>query len=159
MAKTSITLTHSRASDYLGKASMQPRDVAQRFERLLSGCLNGSYPGATGFTIDTGPATGTVTLSGGADGVVVTVAGLSNSTVPKGASDAATATATAAAINANADMAVLVTATASGAVITITSNVNGAAGNLPLDADALAAGAAIPSAANLSGGATASYTF
>jgi hypothetical protein len=158
MAKTSITLTHGRASDYQGKASMPARDAAHRFERLLSGCVGGAYPGATGFTVDTGPATGTITLAGGADDVVPTIGGVIGTATVAGATDADTATALAESINANAGQSALVTAEADGAVVTLTSKVNGATGNFSLSVSTQA-GTATVSGATLTGGATSTYTF
>jgi len=69
MAETTFTLTHSRASDYRGTASMPPRLALQHLLNLLDGAMGGSY-GATGFSV-AGQASGTVTLAN-ADGVQAT---------------------------------------------------------------------------------------
>lgn len=159
MAKTSITLTHERASDYRGSSTDPARLVVAKFSTLLAGAAGGVYPGCTTLAVDTGPASGTVTLAGGADDVVVTVGGFSIAAVPAGADDTATAADVAAAIIALAGLTDIVTATSSGAVVTITSKVNGAAGNFALDSETLAAGTATASGATLTGGVTSTYTF
>lgn len=160
MAKTSFTLTHGRASDYTGTASMSAREAVQRFERLMTGCLGGAYPGATGFTIGSGQATGTVTLDGDADAVTVTVGGIAVGPVAAAVSggDAATAADVATAINADAGASALVFAESLDTVVTLTAIAPGSAGNLGLSASATL-GSVTASGAALSGGSTDSYTF
>jgi hypothetical protein len=164
MAKTSITLTHGRASDYQGKASMTARDAAHRFERLLSGCVGGAYPGATGFDIAQTQATGTLTLSSASGTVGGTINGVSV-TVTASGGDIATATLLAAAINASANDLVRKQVTASNlnasgtatAVVTLTAVAPGYAGNaITLAASGTGVTA---SGARLTGGTSTTYTF
>src|SRR5512132_355440 len=129
-ARTMLLLKHGVAGDYTGKASMRPRDAYVRFERLASGCVNGSYAGATGFDVAQTQATGTVTLSSGSGTVGATINGVSV-TVTWATSDTASATALAAAINASSNALVNkhVTATSAAGVVTLTALTPGYAGN------------------------------
>lgn len=187
MAKTSITLTHGRAGDYLGRASMKARDALARFEDLLVGCANGAYQGATGFEVASAQASGTatfsgthgvsatgtveltdvmgeyavgtVTLGGGAGNVTIVIGGTSIGPVAFNTSDAQTATDCITAINANGTVAALVTATSGGSgVIVIDADAAGTAGNAITLTASRTAGTATASGATLAGGAQGSVT-
>ena len=158
MAKTSFTLTHGRASDFRGSSTDPARLVVNKAITLLAGADIGAYPACTAFSVDTGPASGTVTLAATADDVQVTVGGYTTAAVSAAGTDTLTAADVATEINGTAGMSTLVSATSSGAVVTITSLVNGEAGNFPLSAIA-GAGTATASGAALTGGATTTYTF
>lgn len=158
MAKTSIVLTHGRASDYTGTASMKGRQAIQRFERLMTGCIQGAYPGATGYDVAQTQATGTLTLASGSGTVGVTINGVAV-TVTWATSDTASATALAAAINAsgNALVSKHVTATSAAGVVTLTAINPGYVGNaITIAASGTGATA---SGARLTGGTSTSYTF
>ena len=158
MAKTSIILTHGRASDYSGTATMPARNVARRLETLLAGCAGGAYDGATGFDVAQTQATGTLTISSGSGTVGGTINGVSV-TVAYTTTDAAAATALAAAINASSNALVNkhVTASASAGVVTLTAVLPGNAGNAVTLA---ASGTGVTaSGARLTGGAADSFTF
>lgn len=164
MAKTSITLTHGRASDYQGKASMRARAVATRFTNLLDGCVSGALPGATGFSVAQTQATGKLTLSSASGTVGGVINGVSV-TVTAAGGDIATAGLIAAAINASANALVNQHVTASNldasgtatAVVTLTAVSPGPAGNAVTLA---ASGTGVTaSGARLTGGAADSYTF
>lgn len=159
MAQTSITLTHSRASDYQGKASMTARDAAHRFERLLSGCVGGSYPGATGFSVAQTPASGTVTFSA-SDGVItITINGVAVAEDVTGFDDAEAAEIFVGSINGESNPLIegMVTASSSGGVLAITAAYPGVAGNTTTLA---ATGTGVTaSGARLTGGVSISYTF
>ena len=166
MAQTGIILTHSRASDYQGKASMSARDAAHRFERLLTGCVSGSYPGATGFTVASETASGTVTFSGSqgvqasgtvtlggdAGDVTVVIGGFSVGPVPFDTDDTVTALAVAIAIGEDIPASGIVTASAAGDVVTITAIAYGTAGNAITLTASRTAGTATASGATLAGG-------
>lgn len=158
MAKTAIILTHGKASDYSGTATMPARNVARRLETLLAGCAGGAYCGATGFDVAQTQATGTLTISSGSGTVGGTINGVSV-TVTWGTSDTATATALAAAINASANALVNkhVTATSSAGVVTLTAALPGNSGNAVTLA---ASGTGVTaSGARLTGGAADTFTF
>lgn len=105
-------------------------------------------------------ATGTVTLSGGAGDVTVTIGGTAVGPVAFTVSDAATATATIAAINANTTVAALVTASSGGSgIILLTAEQGGTAGNSITLTASRTAGSAAVSGATLAGGSDGSGWF
>lgn len=170
MAKTTFTLTHARKSDYRGTASKGARQVMNDFKTLLDGAMLGAY-GATAVDVE-GQAQGTVTLSGvagvAATGTVTLAGGAGNPTIVVGGtsvgpvtfvtSDIATATACVTALNANVTVGALITASNVGgtsAVITLTADVKGTAGNAITLTASRSAGTATASGATLAGGLNA----
>lgn len=117
--------------------------------------------GSTGWLAGGSPATGTVTLAGGAGDVTVVINGTSVGPVAFSVDDATTAANTASAINGNGTLASLVTATSLGGVITITTATSGSTVNYSLSASRTA-GTATASGSALTGGAvgaTVGYRF
>lgn len=156
--KTSITLTHGRASDLRVGTGEPARQVLNKCSRLFDGAVGGAIIGATGFVLETGQSSGTVTLAGGADDVEVHVGGFTVGPVAAGDTDADTATTVAAMVAANTNLSALVTATSAGAVVTLMAVAAGRAGNLGLSTST-SVGTATASGATLTGGATTAYTF
>lgn len=98
-------------------------------------------------------ATGTVTLTGGAGDVTITVGGTAVGPVAFNVSDAQTATDCITALNANATVAALVTASSGGSgIILLTADTSGPTGDTITLTASRTAGAATASGATLSGG-------
>lgn len=164
MARTSLIVTHSRASDLLLPTGVNARTGFTRVLNLLHGVLAGAYPGSTDFQVAQAQATGTLTLaavSGAVGGIIngVTV------TATASGGDIASAGLVAAAINASVDPLVAPHVTASNlnasgvatAVVTLTAKNPGSCGNAVTLA---ASGTGVTaSGARLTGGVFTSYTF
>jgi phage tail sheath gpL-like len=100
-------------------------------------------------------ASGTVTLGGGAGNVTITVGGTAVGPVVFDTSDIVTATACVTALNANPTVAALITASNVGgtsAVITLTADAKGTAGNAITLTSSRTAGTATASGATFAGG-------
>lgn len=185
MAKTTISFTHERASDFTIASNARLPQVIARLQNFLQGGVAGNYAlesvevsqdQATGTVTLSGVdgvaatgsyalsnvggavATGTITLAGNADDVVVTINGVPTSTVPAEIDDDATAISLASEINGSPVYGgVSVSANAVGAVVTITTASKGTSQNVTLSATT-SAGTATPSGATLTGGQNGAVT-
>lgn len=157
MAVTTITLTHTRASD-LGVGSGEPsRQALNKAVHLLEGVAVGAY-GGSAFDLSQTQATGTLTIESGTGSVGGSINGVAI-TVTWATSDTASATALAAAINASGSALVSqhVTATSDAGVVTLTAKAPGPVGNAVTLA---ASGTGVTaSGARLTGGTATTYTF
>lgn len=133
-------------------------DGVKRVDELTGSVYDAGVPQATGGTIalssNGAHATGSVTLSGGAGNVTVTIGGTAVGPVTFAGTDAQTATNTATAINANATVSALVTASAVGTTINLVAVNGGTAGNSITLTATRTAGAATASGSFLTGGVT-----
>lgn len=170
-APITITITHPGEDIDIGNTA-DPRLVFTRIASFLDGVVNGSK-GAAGTTVaySTGgaratgtvtigsavgiAASGTVTLAGGAGNVTITVNGTPVGPVIFNTDDTTTAADCVTALNGNVTVAALVTATSLGAVITLTADAKGTAGNSITLTSSRTAGSATASGATLAGGAQA----
>lgn len=165
MARTSLIITHRRASDLLlPTGTLNPRNAFNRVLNLLHGFLAGTYPGASDFQVAQTQATGTLTFSGATGSVGGAINGVTVTATAAGG-DVATAGLVAAAINASVDPLVRPHVTASNldatgaatAVVSLTALNPGSCGNAVTLA---ASGTGVTaSGARLTGGVFTSYTF
>lgn len=136
----------------------------KRLDEVGGSVYDAGIPQATGGTValssNGAHATGTVTLTGGAGNVTVTVGGTAVGPVAFVTSDAQTALATITALNNNATVAALVTASSGGSgIILLTAVQGGTVGNTITLTASRTAGAATASGPTLTGGLDGSGWF